>query len=347
VDTAVNKTGILPVFTSPAGGLPDRGSVITGTTWQKHYGESIVATNEDLLLNYNKMRSFMQQAARTAAQPHWLELSQGESKIADDILMNRWGSVLHGAPGEDVRPLQGVPIPVELTNILFHYQNELQRGMFPWAVFGNVQQQMSYLAMANIASASMQILTPYKNAIKGMRTDVSNFWTRMILENSFRPHGFKKPDNLPIPEQTVFDSTCDVEIPGYLVQRATVSRMLNPQFRLPKAWVMERMFPELRNTVKAAADIRAEDAMAHPKAVLVDQIIAYRQQANTLRELGDVDSADLYDKLAASLEGELTGAQQQVGQVANPVQGAAEQAVAREAFPVREANAPIEGLGQV
>ncbi len=346
-DIPCTKVGRIPIFTSPAGGLPDMGSIKKNKLWQQHYGESIVGTNEDLILNYNKMRSFMQQAARTAAQPHWLELSSGETPIATENLMNRWGSILHGQPGEDVRPLQGVPIPVELTNILFHYQNELQRGMFPWAVFGNVQQQMSYLAMANIASASMQVLTPFKDAIQGMRTDVDNFWIDMIMKNGFTPHRFKMPELLPDSEEILFDVNCDVEIPGYLVQRATISRMLNPKFRLPEAWVMEKLFPEIRNTVKAQADLRAEDALSHPKAILVDQIIAYREQARVLREVGDENSAVLYDKLAVSLEGELSGqpAPQQVQ--ANSMQSAAEQSIAREAFPVREATAPIEGLGRV
>ncbi len=345
-DVPCSKVGRLPIFTSPAGGLPDMGSIKTSKGWQNHYGESIVGTNEDLLLNYNKMRSFMQQAARTAAQPHWLELSSGETPIATETLMDRWGSVLHGQPGEDVRPLQGTPIPVELTNILFHYQNELQRGMFPWAVFGNVQQQMSYLAMANVASASMQILTPYKDAIQGMRTDVNNFWINMILENGFNPHNFKKPKNIPDKENRLFDVNADVEIPGYLVQRATVARMLNPEFRLPEAWLMGRLFPEIRNTLKSQADIRAEDAMMDPMAIMVDQILAYRSQAKLLEESGDVDSAALYGELADLKEAQLSIPQEQARQAATPTQSAAETAVAREAFPVREASSPIEGLGQ-
>jgi len=348
-DIPCTKVGRLPIFTSPAGGLPDMGSIKGNKIWQQHYGESIVGTNEDLILNYNKIRSFMQQAARTAAQPHWLELSSGTTPIATETLMDRWGSILRGEPGEDVRPLQGVPIPVELTNILFHYQNELQRGMFPWAVFGNIQQQMSYLAMANVASASMQVLTPYRNAVKGMRTDINNFWSDMILMNGFKPYRFTKPANLPERLERMFDVECDVEIPGYLIQRATVSRMLNSDFTLPEAWIMERMFPEIRNVVKANADVRAEKAMKHPKAIMVDQIVAYRRYAATLRESedqGDMDTAILYEKLADSLEKELVAPQQQSKRVSTPTQQAAEQAVAREAFPVREGSTPIEGLGQ-
>ena len=313
VDKFVTKVGRLPIFTSPAGGLPDMGSVkTTKGTWQQHYGEAFVGTNEDLILNYNKMRSFLQQAARDAAQPKWLELSSGETKIADEVSMSRWGAVLHGQPGESVTPLSSGSIPVELTNSMFLYQNELQRGFFPAAVHGNIQQQISYLAMANIASASMQVLTPYKIATTGMRTDVDNFWADMIIMNNLRPHGFKKPDNMPDREDRGFDVATDIQIPGLLVQKANVARIMNPKFRLPVSWIIEHEFPEFRNPLKAVADVRAEDAMMDPDAIKVDAIIGYREQARIFRESDppDVPTAELYEKLAKKKEAELDMVQQ-------------------------------------
>ncbi len=346
-DIPSTKVGRLPVFTSPAGGLPDMGSIKGKGLWQQHYGESIVATNEDLTLQYNKIRSFIQHAARNIAQPTYLELSSGDTVIATDELMDRWGAVLHGQPGESVTPLNKGSIPVELTNMLFNYRNELERGMFPAAVHGNIQQQMSYLAMANMASAAMNVLTPYINACEGMRTDVDNFWTDMCIENGFNPHRFKKPSNLPDREDRLFTVTADVEIPGYMVQRATIARMLNPGFRLPQEWLIAKIFPEIRNRIKSLADVRAEDAMMDPDAIKVDAIIGYKQQAKFLREAGDIDSAELYEKLAAKKEAELTGqpAQSQPGQQVDAGQQIAEQSIAREAFPTREATTPIEGLG--
>ncbi len=304
-DPYMSKLGVLPIFTSPAGGLPDRGSITGKGEWQKHSGESLVATNEDLNANYNRMRTFYQQAARQSAQHHWLELSSGETNIATDALMDRWGSVLHGAPGEDVRAIQPPAMPVELTSVLMTYRNELERGLFPAAVFGNVQQQMSYLAMANAAAASMQTLTPYLQAIRGMRTDVDNFWSDMLIKVGFSPHGFKKPDNIPEPEDRLFDIDANVDIPGYLIQRATVARMLNPEFTLPEAWLMDKMFPEIKNPLLSQAQVRKERAMRHPKAILVDQIIAYKEQARLLRDANNVEFAGLYEKLAKSLEAEL------------------------------------------
>ena len=352
-DIKMSKLGRLPIFTSPVGGLPDMGSIRREgvqaiKTWQEHFGESIVASGEDLLLNYNKMRTFLQQAARTAANPHYLELSGGDTPIATDALMNRWGSVLHGQTGEDVRPLQQSQIPVELTNLLFTYQNELQRTFFPYAVFGNIQQQLSYLAMANVASASLQVLTPYIDAFKGLRTDLDNFWADMILENGLRPYKFVVSGNMPPKDERLFDVDATVEIPGYLIQRATVSRMMNPNFKLPELWVMERMFPEIKNALKAQADTDAEEAGRNPRALLVKQILAYEEYARINRESEPPNSraAELYAKLAKVLESELAGQPAQP-QPKSRETNLAEEAILREVYPTKEATAPQEGPGQI
>ena len=317
-DPMMSKLDKLPIFTSPAGGLPDMGSIrgnvegnlTLNAKWQEHFGESMLATNEGINANYNRMRSFYQQAARQTAQHHWLETSAGTTQIATDELMNRWGSVLHGAPGEDVRAIQPPAMPVELTSILLTYRNEIQRGSFPDSVFGNIQQQISFLAAANAAASSMQTLTPYLQAYKGMRTDVDNFWADMLIINKLRPHKYQAQENMPERDDRLFDVDVDVDIPGFLIQRATVARMLNPDFTLPESLVMDKLFPEIRNPLLAQAQVRKEKAFKNEKAVMVDQIIAYRKQAELFRNTNDIDSAKLYEKLANSLEAELDAATQ-------------------------------------
>lgn len=330
----------IPIFTGPVGGLPDRGSIVGGNRWQEHFGESIVATNEELAKNYNKMRSFAQQATREAAQARWLELSSGDTPILTEESLSRWGSIHRGAVGESAGPLQPPALPAELTSIMFTYQNELQRGLFPWAVFGNIQQQISYLAMANIASASLQVLTPYMDAIKGLLTDIDNFWIRMIRKNNYHPHNFVMPENLP--DEVEFEADADVEIPGYTIQKATVARMLDPTFRLSTTTVMDKMFPEIKDAIREQANVRKDDAMMHPKAIIVDQIIAYREQARLLRDAGDVDSAALYEKLAKSMEAEL-----EVAPTALPTpRPGATPTVPREVMP-GEMVEPTEGMTRI
>jgi len=329
---------ILPVFISPVGGLPDRGSIVCSRDWQKHFGEALIATNEELTKNYNRMLTFSQQLMRDTAQARWLELSSGDTPILREEDMFKRGPIFRGAPGESVQALPVPPIPVELRTMMFDYQNMLQRGLFPWAIFGNIQQQMSYLAMANIASAALQVLTPYMDAYRGVLADIDNFWFNMIKVSGYKPYKFEMPENLP--EEFEFEVQASIEIPGYLVQRATVARMLDPTFRLSTTTVMDKMFPEIRDSMREQAKARKDDAMMHPKAITVDQIIAYRQQVKLLKDAGDASSAALYEKLADSLEAELTAPTQPPGRVAE------EPTVPREVTP-GETKEPLEGLGRV
>jgi hypothetical protein len=336
----------IPVFASPIGGLPDRGSIITNENWQKNFGESIVATNEEMTKTYNKMLSFAQQATRSAAQHRWYEKAAGDYQILREEDMDKWGAIFRLGPNDEIGPLIPPAIPVELRTIMFEYSNMLQRGLFPWAVFGNVQQQMSYLAMANVASAAMQTLTPYSDAFTGLMSDLDNYQFNMMRYNSLKPYGFQMPDNLP--EKVEFKVQADIEIPGYLIQRATVARMLDPTFRLPTRMVMDKFFPEVRDPLQAMAEARKDEAMNNPAAIMADAVIAYREQAERFRKVGDARSiraAEVYEKLADSMEAQITGQPQQP--TARREASPAEEAIMREAFPTREAARPVEGMGKI
>jgi len=344
-DIVLSEIGRLPLFISPVGGLPDRGAI--DSKWQEHFGESIVATNEELTKNYNRMITFSQQLMRDTANPRWFERSSGETPILREEDLFKRGAIFRGAPGEDVGPLAVPPIPVELRTMLFDYQNMLQRGMFPWAIFGNIQMQMSYLAMANIASAALQVLTPYMDAYKGLRSDINDYWIKLLNVTKYKPHKFIVPSNMP--EEVNFDVQADIEIPGYLIQRATVARMLDPTFRLSTDTVMDKMFPEVRNPLREQAKVRKDDAMMSPEAILADSILAFKEQARLLREKGGIDAAELYEKVAAAQEAKLSPQQAAVEQAgaARRATPPAEEAIMREVFPAREATTPQEGMGRV
>ena len=346
-DPMLSELGMLPLFISPIGGLPDRGSI--DSNYQEHFGESIVATNEELTKNYNKMLTFMQQLARSAAQHRWYERTSGDYQILTEENTDKFGAIYRLGPNDEVGPVQPPIIPIELRTIMFEYSNMMQRGMFPWAIFGNIQMQMSYLAMANIASAALQVLTPYMDAFKGLRSDINSYHYKMLRLTKFKPHKFIMPKDMP--EEVEFDVQADIEIPGYLVQRATVARMLDPTFRLSSDTVMDKMFPEIKNTLTEQAKIRKDDALMSPEAVAADQVLAYKEQSRILREKGDpasIEAAELYEKVAAAVEARLSPQQQATEQVraARPT-APAEEAIMREVFPQREATAPVEGMGGV
>ncbi len=314
-EPTLTKLNRLPVFVSPVGGLPDTGKL--DSKWQEHFGESIVAVNEQLGKNYNKMLTYTQQLMRDTANPRWLELSQGDSPILKQEDLFKRGAIFRGQPGESVSPLPTPAIPVELRQLTMDYQKMIQRGLMNWVTFGNIQQSISYLAMANIAASSMQVLGPYLSAFKGLLTDMDEYWYNMISLNNYKPYNYEQPKLMP--EVVEFDVQVDIEIPGYLVQRATVARMLDPTFRLSTNTVMSKLFPEVRNVIKEQAEVRKDDALSDPKAIAVDSILAYREQARLMKEAKDEDGSRLFNLLADSKEAELSGQpMQQAQQVTSP-----------------------------
>jgi len=317
----------IPVFTSPVGGLPDQGVVTGGKIWQEHYGEAIIATNESLIHNYNRMLTFTQQLVRDTANPRWFEQSSGETPILREEDMFKRGAIFRGAPGESVQAIPLPALPVELTRVLFEYQNMSQRGLFPWVLYGNLQQQLTGVAMSQIASAALEVLTPYQIAIKGVLSDVTNFWLDSIKEYKYKPYRLKMPTGLD--ENTKFDVDFNIDIPGFLLQRATAARMLDPNFRLSTTTVMDILFPEIKNPLLEQARVSKDDAQRNPVAVLVDTIQAYREAAKLNRDNGDTDTAELYEMAVEGLLNQLKAS----GIQPKPAARAGEVSVPREVLP--------------
>lgn len=293
----------IPVFTSPVGGLPDTGIIKTGKDWQKNYGESLIAANVDEFNNHNKMLSYVQQLVRDTANPRWLERSTSSRGILRPEDIFKRGAIFRAGPNDTVEPLATPPIPVELRTILFDYDNRIQRGLFPNTLYGNIQGQMSGYMMAQIASTAMGVLTPYAEAIKAVLAGVDNYWWNEVRERNLKPTGFEMPAN--IPPDIAFVVDLNMNIPGNLIQRATVGRMLNPNLKFDFATTCDMLFPEIRNPVAIQGKVNREEAMMGEVAQMVSLIGAYREVARMATEEGDDATASLYAKAAAAIESQI------------------------------------------
>lgn len=305
VDTKLTR---VPVFTSPVSGLTDRGTLSTGDVWQENWGESIVAVNEGVNENYNDMLTFLQQILRDTATPRWFEKSTSEVPILKSENLFKRGAIFRGSPNDTIEALDMPPIPVEVQSMLMTYQNMKQRGEFPYIMYGNLQQALAGYAISQIASASLQVLTPYHNAVKGLLSDIDNFWLAAILAGNTKLEDFKVPKEFDKTAEFEIDYT--IEIPGYLTQRATLARMLNPTFELSYSTIMSKLFPEILDSAREIAKARRDKALNTPEAIAVSTITSYREQARLARKLGDLKTAVLYDKAANSLESKLGGSSQ-------------------------------------
>lgn len=296
----------IPVLVSPVGGLPDTGAImktkVKGEDWTEHWGEGVVATNEKMYDQYNRSRSWSNQLLRDTANPRWFERSQGGDILRPEDMFKR-GAIFRGGPGDEIMPLPVPALPIEIRTDRFDDQAMIQRGSISWALQGNIQGQMSGYLWTQMASQIQGALKPYLDAIIAVTSEMDNSSLKYIKRNKFKPYGIGLPT---IKDNYEVDTTYDIKVPGDLIQRATVARMLDPEFRMATTTVSELLFPEIKDPQREQAKVRKDQAMMHPLSIMVNQITAFKQKAMEIRKAGrDDETARLYEKAAAALEAQI------------------------------------------
>lgn len=297
----------IPIFTSPAGGLPDTGVLAPSgdpNKWKEEIGQSVVATNENIYKSWNKWWTFSMQLLRDTAQSRIKEKSRSGKPIVKPEDVFKRGAIFRMSPEEDVSFLAPPPVPVELRAAQLDMEAMMQRGGPSWAMFGNVQQQLSAYVMSQISAAVNQMAKPYHQGIINLITAIDNFWLDLIRAQNYKPYGKSLPEGLP--DDIRVTAEYEIRIPGDLVQRATTARILNPDFRLSESRVMEELFPEIKNPLEEQGKVRADMAKKHPVYALVSLIEGFKEEARLLRKAGDEPAAALYDKAVALAEASMS-----------------------------------------
>lgn len=293
----------LPIYCAPVAGLPDRGSIITGPEWKTHIGQSILATNSQIYTYTNKLFTFMMQLLRDTAQARWVEKSTGEAKVKPEDIFKR-GAVFHLSLNETLEPVQMPVIPVELRALQFDVASMRQKGQVPDVLFGGAPQAISGYLMQQIAGATAHILKPYQLVLKFLLEELSNIWLSDIRRLGLRPYGSSLPNN----ELPRVEIDLRIDIPGDIVQRATVARMLDPTFTISTQTVMDMLFPEIRSPIVEQARARASRALQHPVAVTLDLIAALEEQVQLAEASGDIRLATRLRNAVRAVEAQMSGA---------------------------------------
>ena len=315
----------IPILVGPAGGLPDDGPINSITrsnpvggrrNWREEIGQSILATNEGMYYQQNRIITFMQQILRDTAQPKYFEKSRGGTSILSEESLNKRGAIFRLGEGDDIGTIAMPGIPVELTSLIGSYEQMIQRGSLPHALSGQVQNIPLGL-MSQVAAAAVQVLSLYHGAIMGLLTDIDNIWVEGILSGTYKAETLIIPEGLS-PEVVRFDIKYPISIPGDLVQRATVTRMISPGARISATTALDMFFPEILDPQAESARARADDAQQSPVFALLNLISALREESNLLRQSGNNEDADLLDQAQLTLIAQISGGGQQPQQ---PQQG--------------------------
>jgi len=257
----------IPVLVAPVAGIPDRGSIsLNPEDWKAHLGEGILASNKEVYKAFNRLTTYGLQLTRDTATPRWKERTKGEPIIPvdDPEAMNRRGVILRMGLDEDVGPVEVPPIPVELQALLFNMQNQIQRGSFSWAMYGNVEREISGYLNAQIVAAGTGVLAPYHEAIMFVVSEVDNVWLDFASQNL--AGGFQIPVNYPVGRR--IEAQYELAIPSDLIQRAAVARQLLPAGTpvMSQTTVQDKVLG-VKNPIEEQARIMKDLAMMHPVAV--------------------------------------------------------------------------------
>lgn len=298
----------IPIFTGPAGGLPDTG-VITGdvTKWRGEIGQSSMVTNEQIFFQTNKWWTFMMQLLRDTAQPATWERSSQSTPIIRPQDKFKRGAHYKLGPNDEVGFMVPPPIPMELRSMQLDMEAMAQRGGVSHALYGVVGQSVSSFVMSQITQSAHMMAKPFHDAIVNSITDIDNFWFNMARKFGYEPYGFSIPDDLP--EDIEITANYDLRVPGDAANRATFSRMMNPNFRLTQHRIYDEFWPEVKNPREEMARLVAEDALSHPLRSTAALIQGFREEALILREAGDTQGHRLFNRMADLVEASLSPGQ--------------------------------------
>ena len=307
----------IPIFVGPVGGLPDDGPISAtraraiNQDWRSEVGQSIFATNEGMYNNHNRMMTFMQQIVRDTAQPKYWEKGQNPGILTPEALEKR-GPIFRLGQGDEIGTLQMPGIPLELSSILSQYEGMIQRGGIPAAIFGQMAASMPVGAMTQVAAATVQALALFHRATVDLLGDVINTWADGIIDGTYKGVSVRPPSSIPR-RLLRFDATFPLHIPGDLIQRATVLRMISPEAQLSPVTGLDLLFPEIEDPLGEVAKVRAAAAGRHPIFLTLGLVSALREEARLLRSQGLTEDAELLERaesvVRASLEGVMLGQQ--------------------------------------
>jgi len=300
----------IPIFIAPVGGLPDEGYLSKKVNrWREELGQSVIATNENVYKSTNRWWTFLMQLLRDTAQPRTYERTNSAQQLVKPEQWYRRGAHFKIGLQDEIGYITPPPIPVELRSTQLDLEAMEQRGGPSWQMFGATQQRLTAYAMAQVAANTNQVASPFHEGVIELFTDMDTFIYGLMKDFKYKPYGFALPKGLP--DNLRLTAAYELKIPGDIIQRATTTRMLNPEFELSEERVMSELFPEIKNPLEEQSKVNAGKARRHPVYIQLALIDFLRSEATLLNDAKDFTAAETFTRVAENLESQLVGVQEQ------------------------------------
>ena len=290
----------IPIMTGPVAGLPDDGSIMGDDSWKGEIGQSVVTPMLDVQKNYDKMLSYMQQLLRDTANPRVQEKTRSGGVVTVENWHSR-GAIFSIEPGEDISTIAPPPLPPEMRSHQFDLRNMTKRATFQDTAFGGIEGQVSSILMTQVIAAAQRVLYPFQD------THMYLMGALATLNFHHMKHfglGLKTPNSSfpSLPEDIRIGFRYDITVPGDFVQRASVARVLNPEFRLSNLTLYDNLFPEVQSAILEEGRLNAEDANKDPIFKAIITINEMMLAAAEARTAGDPQFAVLLEQAARTME---------------------------------------------
>ncbi|KKL10185.1 hypothetical protein LCGC14_2558370, partial [marine sediment metagenome] len=237
----VGEKSYIPIITGPASGMPDQGVLPSNRDWAGSWGEAVVAHNEGVLENYNKLTSYILQTARDAANPRWVEYVNGGGSILDPEEIFKRGAIFTAETDERVEPLVGPVLPIEASTSLADMRADIGSGSFNDTIMGDVQGPISSVMLSTMVGNTRHLIDAYSKAISRIRRKSATWWWEEMKENKWKPHDISLSFDQ-VKGHVEWETQISLNIPGDLTNRATQARMLSPEWEMSEQRVTEILF---------------------------------------------------------------------------------------------------------
>ncbi len=305
----------MQVLVAPVGGFPDKGSLLRtqGTSftvgsrsdWRRLAGRGIFEVNEVVTEHFNKWKSMISQILRDTAQPITQEFSSTPQATVEQL--RERGPLFHYAPGEiGLQRLPPPAIPIEIQASLLELRREQQKGGFNDAVYGMVEGQPGYALSLLASSSANQILYPFMDGKHFVIGENDRFLLSNLKKSNktFQIRGkFTEeltPDEIPEDVTLMVEST--VATPKDWMERGTIANMVDKH--LDKDTILTEIY-EFNDPQGIKRRKNLDRTLDSIEAQLAEKITAFYSHADYLDKRGDRRQANIFRRLAQSMEAQI------------------------------------------
>lgn len=232
----------IPILISPVGGTPYRGAVWDSSNqnrvWQRDAGRSILESNRQTISQFNQWMSFLAEIAKQAAQTpivlSGLQITQKDLKRG-----KREGSSIIQTKNDKARAVRLDPgrFPLEMQAVVNVLQGEMQRGGFPYVLYGGAAVDLSGFAINQLLSAATKIIGAQKEAFSKIVSQIDKIFLEEYRRYDYAPITIsgKTTDRHPdwfmeefsadrIPAKLFVEADVKIDMPNDLLNRVSILR---------------------------------------------------------------------------------------------------------------------------